>query len=180
MLSITRARPIPTTAVLLAGITAFAVGFLALQPGVPRTNVHAQTDCTQPSEAGCPIALESTITASLTEGTATHNWLLNVNDSSDFTVNLTNLPGNYQLWVYAPNNDLLGLSTNDGTTDEKVQVTNQGVGVYWVTVNSQNGDANEAPYTLFSSTMARTVVVPAASYDAPATTVRTGSYRTSP
>jgi len=188
-----RVRSMPTPAVFLAGAAAFAVGLFSVLSSTPSHDAYAQGDCTtpdagcpftqntctQPSESGCPIALDATVTATLSDATVSHNWLLNVTDSADFTVYLTNLPANYQLWVYGPDGSLLGLSNNDGTTDEKIVVPNKGVGTYWVTVNSQNGDVNASPYTMYSSTVAATTVIPIASYEAPVP-ARFGSYRTAP
>ena len=93
--------------------------------------------------------------------------------------NLVNQPGNYELWVYAPDNTLLGISSDDAIVDRKVQVTNQGVGNYWVVIKSHNGDCSANPYTLYSSTITAVTAIPISSYDATPVT-RTGGYRTAP
>ena len=177
MPSTTSARSISTPAVVLSGIAAFGIGLFAVFSGAPSPRVLAQSDCAQPSADGCPMALDSTVSAALSDASATHKWQLNVSDSADFTVTLKNLPADYQVSVAGPDGTALGSSSNPGTQDEIVQITNVGVGTYIVTITSQSGDASDQPYTLIASNVSlTTVAVPAASYDAPPT-VRFSSYR---
>jgi hypothetical protein len=119
------------------------------------------------------MSLDSTVQAAITDPAAAHKWLLNVSDSADFTVTLKNLPGDYHFAVYGPDSALLAESADPGTADKSVNITNQGIGAYSITIDSA-GDASETPYTLIAANVALTTAVPLNSYDAP---TRFSSYR---
>ena len=61
------------------------------------------------------MELNSQVTAALTDPAAIHNWLLRVPVNNDFTVVLTQLPGDYELSVWGPDGQLLGSSNFGGT-----------------------------------------------------------------
>ncbi len=148
------ARNTPMLVIAFVGIAAFAVGVFTTQWSAPATGALAQEACAQPSASGCPMELQTPVGAALNDATTTHNWLLNVTNGQDFTVALTNLFADYQLWVYGPDNSLLGLSNNPSTQDEVLTVSNIGIGSYWIVVDSPSGEASEEPYTLVVTTVA--------------------------
>jgi hypothetical protein len=158
--------------VVLLGIGAFAAALVVAFGRHPATRVLAQDACAQPSSSGCPIELDAIAQAAITDPAATHNWLLNVPGTNDIVVALGNLGGDYQLWVYGPDNSLLGISNNPGNANEEVRATNVGTGTYWIVVDSPSGQASELPYTLFATNAApQAAPAPAptfSSYSAPA------------
>jgi hypothetical protein len=158
--------------VLFLGIGAFAAALFVAFTRQPAPHVLAQPTCSQPSSDGCRIELEYVAQGSITEPTAKHNWLLNVQVNTDVVVALGNLAGDYQLWVYGPDNSLLGISNNPGNANEEVRATNVGTGTYWVVVDSPSGQVSEAPYTLFA--------IAAAPQEGPAAAPTFGSYTTQP
>ncbi|MEA2641382.1 MAG: hypothetical protein QOF51_2776 [Chloroflexota bacterium] len=184
MPAMTHARSIPTLTVILAAITIFAVGLMVSLSSTSSMRAHAQSDCSQPASDGCPVDLNSLVQASLTDASTTHNWLVNVQVANDFTVTLTNLPGDYEVTVYGPDPDyvLLGQSNNPGTQDEVVGVSNIGPGTYWITVDSPSGDASDDPYTLLVTSVPVVVeATPAPANEAPTpgpTAVSFGAYGT--
>jgi hypothetical protein len=170
----TNTRSVPMVMAVISGIAAFAVGVLVTFSGAPSPRVLAQSDCTQPSGDGCPMALDSTVSAAMNDASASHKWLLNVSDSADFVVTLKNLPADYKATVASPDGTPLGEASAAGTADKSVQITNAGIGAYTVTITSQSGDASDSPYTLIASNVTLTTVVQTNSYDQPA---RVSSYR---
>ena len=145
------ARNTPMLVIAFVGIAAFAVGASTTLWRAPAPGAHAQEACAQPSESGCPMELQTPVGAALNDGTTTHNWLLNVTNDLNFTVALTNLYADFQLWVYGPDNSLLGLSNNPSTQDELLIIGNIGTGTYWIVVDSPSGEASEEPYTLVAT-----------------------------
>jgi hypothetical protein len=151
MSSLKRMRSSQTLPIVLLGVSAFtlALFFTTLTRG-PAVRVLAQTPCAQPSSAGCPMELDILAEAVISEPTAVHNWLLNVPLTNDITITLGSLAADYQLWIYGPDNSLLGISNNPGTASETINATNVGPGTYWVVVDSPSGAIAEQPYALFA------------------------------
>ena len=148
------ARKTPMLAIAFVGIAAFAVGAFTTLWRAPAPGAHAQDACAQPSASGCPMEIQTPVQAALNDATTTHNWLLNVTNDLNFTVALTNLYADFQLWVYGPDNSLLGLSNSPSTQDEVLTVGNIGTGTYWIVVDSPSGEASEEPYNLVATTVA--------------------------
>jgi hypothetical protein len=144
-------RAISTPIVILAGIAAFAIALLITLSRTPAPGAHAQDSCSQPSDGGCPMELNGSVSAALTDPTAVHNWLLRVPVNNDFTVVLTQLSGDYRLSVWGPDGTLIGSSNFGGTEDEIVLVTNTGTGSYRIVVDSPSGDASSDPYLLLAT-----------------------------
>jgi hypothetical protein len=147
-------RSLPTLAIVLAGIAAFTVGLSAVFWKAPASEAQAQEICAQPSQTGCPMQLDIPVAAALNDPATTHNWLLNVITQNDLRIVLTNLPADYQLWVYGPGDSLLALSNNPGTQDEVVNVGFIGIGFYWIVIDSPSGESSELPYTLNATPVA--------------------------
>lgn len=155
-----------TPAAIIVGIAVFVAGLVASLSRGTGPGVHAQPDCVQPAESGCPLGLNNIVQASLTDATSTHNWLLEVPTGDDFILTLTSVPGDYDLTVYGPDSSLRGVAEGVGASDKMIQVGNIGVGTYWVTVSSPRGDASATPYTLIAASM---VTIPFTTYGAPPT-----------
>lgn len=136
--------------ILLLGVGAFALALVAGLARSPAPRVRAQETCVQPSAAGCPLELDTVAQAAITEPGAVHNWLLNVQVPNEILVSLGNVGGDYQLWVYGPDNSLLGISNNPGTENELLNVPNVGPGTYWIVVDSPKGETSDLPYALFA------------------------------
>lgn len=151
MSSTTAERPVPTPVVILVGLAVFGGGLLAALLRGPSPAVRAQDECVQPAVSGCPMALNSAVEAALGDPTVTHNWLLSVADANEFTVILTNLPGDYGLSVYGPDDSLLGTQNAAGTEDEVLWIGDAAAGTYWVVVDSPSGESSEAAYTLIAT-----------------------------
>ena len=151
MSTLNQVRSSQTLPVVLLGISAFAIAlFLSTLTRDPVVRVLAQTPCAQPSAAGCPMELDLLAEGVIAEPTAVHNWLLNVPVTNNVVVTLGSLAADYQLWVYGPDNSLLGISNNPGIASETVNATNVGPGTYWIVVDSPSGATAEQPYALFA------------------------------
>ncbi|HTY08815.1 MAG TPA: clostripain-related cysteine peptidase, partial [Candidatus Edwardsbacteria bacterium] len=86
----------------------------------------------------------------ITSGTAYNSYIysngdidyysLNVTMAGAITVNLTNLPGDYDLYLYSTDGTTqLGSSTNSSTTAEAINYTATAAGTYYVKVIGYNG-----------------------------------------
>lgn len=154
MIAATYPRSI-STLIILVGAAAFAVGLTTMffrgpTPGA-RAQAVEQTDCVQPSEDGCWVALDVPVQAILNDPSVAHNWLVDIPEGMDFSVAAANLPADLQLWVYGPDGSLLHHSNKPGYLDEIVQVSNAGAGAYWIVVDSPGGEAGNDPYTLLAT-----------------------------
>jgi hypothetical protein len=151
MSTLNKVRSSQTLPIALLGISAFTLAlFVNTLTRGPVVRVLAQTPCAQPSSEGCPMELDLLAEAVIAEPTAVHNWLLNVPGSNNIIVTLGSLAADYQLWVYGPDNSLLGISNNPGIASETVNATNVGPGTYWIVVDSPSGEIAEQPYALFA------------------------------
>jgi hypothetical protein len=104
-------------------------------------------DC-DPSGSGCPIRFDEGASAALVDPSDAHIWWLTVPIAGSFRVYLTNLPGDYRLYVYAPDGNVAGQSSNPGSADEILDVPVAVPGDYAVFVDSPLGDVSGAPYLL--------------------------------
>ncbi|HZT05799.1 MAG TPA: PPC domain-containing protein [Chloroflexota bacterium] len=160
-------RSLSARLAVLAGLSAFAIGMFANAVLIADPRAEAQDDCTQPSDSGCPMGMNTPFQAALTDPSTQHTWLLDVADTTDFTVTLTNLAGDYELTVYGPDGSLYGSSDNGGTQDEVVPVTNLGVGTYTVVVDSLSGDSSDTPYTVIATQAAPPTPITFTTYGTP-------------
>jgi len=150
-------RAISNPMVILSGIAAFvaALSFTLLRASAP--GAYAQVSCSQPSSAGCPMELNSSVSAALTDPTAVHSWLLRVPVNNDFTVVLTQLSADYELSVWGPDGALVGSSNFGATEDEVIGVTNKGTGTYRIVVDSASGESSADPYLLLATTVSEII-----------------------
>ena len=95
----------------------------------------------------------------ITPGVAIQAYICDANDQDwfrfntsagqDITVDLTNLPQDYDLELYDPGNNLAGYSNAGGTNDEHIDHTAGSTGAYRVHVYGYSGAYDAAnPYTL--------------------------------
>lgn len=82
--------------------------------------------------------------------TSDEDWFKVYHPNTDpIDVILTDLAGDYDLYVYGPNG-FYGSSTNSGTADEGGTIYPDAAGYWYFRVNSPNGDASATkPYTLW-------------------------------
>jgi len=165
-------RPLPMLIALLFGAGAFAIGLATALTRGPILPVHAQDTCVQPSSTGCPMEISFVAQSAIMDPAQSDNWLLNVNIPDELLVSLGTLGGDYQLAVYGPNNALLGISNNPGTTNEELRIPNAGQGTYWIVVDSPAGQVSELPYALIAVAAAplepaAPAAVPFGAYEAP-------------
>ena len=166
------ARPFPMLLAMLLGAGAFAVGLVTAVTRGPVLPVHAQDTCVQPSSSGCSIELSFVGQSVISQPTQVDNWLLNVNVPNEIVVSLGGLGADYQLWVYGPDNSLLGISNNPGTADEVLRVPNVGPGAYWIVVDSPAGQVSDLPYAVIgvaaaAPEAAAPAAVPFGTYEGP-------------
>src|SRR5260370_15079595 len=124
--------------------------FLLVASNVP-TSLAQLDDCAQPSLVGCPIRINSTVTAVLSNGDDVHLWTVAVSRQQSLHIVLGGLVADYDLHVYATNQALIGESTYDDTRDHVVDVQNPDPGTYLIYVNSARGELSDQPYTLQAS-----------------------------
>ncbi|MBM2812877.1 MAG: uncharacterized protein HW416_3636 [Chloroflexi bacterium] len=64
---------------------------------------------------------------------------------------MTDLPADFRMYLYGPDNSLVGLSDNLGRADEVFEVLDAIVGRYQLVVDSPRGEAADSPYQLMWS-----------------------------
>ncbi|MBL0155001.1 MAG: pre-peptidase C-terminal domain-containing protein [Chitinophagaceae bacterium] len=108
---------------------------------------------TTATQAGCVTAFEANETqataATISANTATSAAIGSATDidwyrvvttaTGNFSVTLTNLPGDYDLYVYNSAGTQIGSSTAGGTGNETVTLTNQAAGTYYARVIGFSG-----------------------------------------
>ena len=96
-----------------------------------------------------PIAPGVAIQAYICSATDNDWFKFNVAAGQQITVDLTNLPQDYDLALYDPSNTQVGESAGGGTADEYIEHTASSTGAYRVYVHGYGGNFDTAnPYTL--------------------------------
>lgn len=145
---------------LLVGIGLFAV--TVLWPFAQNASLASQAsllafqepECVQPADVGCPIFFGAPASAVLDDNGVTHLWLLFVPEGTSFEVWLTDLPTPYELALYAPDDSLLGIATNEDSDLVLLALEAAGEGQYSITVASPFGELTGDPYTLLAASAA--------------------------
>jgi hypothetical protein len=136
---------------LMGGVLALApvVLLLAVGGAGPQVRPALADACQQPADGGCPLELNQAVTAVLVDPNTVHTWRFTRTQAASVHIALTNLPVDYDLHVYAADGTLLGESTNEGTQDDVVDLSDAATGTYMVYVNSPRGEVDPTnPYTL--------------------------------
>ncbi|MET0395164.1 MAG: reprolysin-like metallopeptidase [Chitinophagaceae bacterium] len=114
--------------------------------------------------AAATVAVNTAISAAIGSSTDIDYYKVVTTATSNFTITLGNLPGDYDLYFYNSSGTQLGSSTAGGTSSESITYNNAAAGTYYVRVIGYNG--------VFSTTVcynlnagAATVTGCASSYD---------------
>lgn len=115
----------------------------------------ATTTCTDAYEsnntrsASKTIAVNTNISA-IISSTTDQDWFKFTTTSTlkNIRVTLSNLPADYDLYLYNPSGTLLVKSENGSTTSETLKYNNAAVGTYYVLVKGYNGANSPTCYTL--------------------------------
>jgi hypothetical protein len=99
--------------------------------------------------SACPLRANTPVAGFLPVSGATDTYVFNVVDSADYTIDLSNLPADYDLYLADSNGTLLSQSVQEGVVPERIEQTLQ-AGTYYVYVNvDPERDADPTnPYTL--------------------------------
>ena len=148
---LTASRLLSVFGIPLVGIAAFAFGLVVSTSRSADDRAHAQDECVQPSETGCPLVANTPVQAALETPTDSHTWLFSIVGVPDFSVSLIGLPGNYSLSVFRPDGSLLAMSNTPGLQDEVVRAIGADDGTYTIIVSSPDGDSSPISYTVFAN-----------------------------
>lgn len=98
------------------------------------------------------IPLNTNVNGTISSSTDIDWYKFNVTTAGTITVTLTNLPANYNIYLYNSSGTLLGSSTNSGTTNESISYS-ASTGLYGVKVSAPSGVFNTTScYQLLVST----------------------------
>ncbi len=109
------------------------------------TTTAAQANCVTAYEANdsqataALIATNSAISAAIGTATDIDYYRVTTTATSNFTITLTNLPGDYDLYFYNSAGTQIGSSMAGSTSNETITLTNQAAGTYYVRVIGYNG-----------------------------------------
>jgi hypothetical protein len=108
--------------------------------------------CVGPADArgsACPLRADTPIAGFLPVSGATDAYVFNISDSADYTIDLSDLPADYDLYLSDSNGTLLSQSVQEGVAPEHIEQSLQ-AGTYYVYVHVDEGrDADPTdPYTL--------------------------------
>ncbi len=168
------------TSVTLSGLTASTAYDWRVRTNCSSSSSTYSTGTftTTATPPGCSTAYEANGTlataAAISTGTAVSAAISPSGDidyykvtttaTSNFSITLTNLPGDYDLYFYNSAGTQIGSSEAGGTTSETITLSNQAAGTYYVRVIGYNG-ANSAAVCYNLTVNATTVTGCASSYD---------------
>jgi hypothetical protein len=103
----------------------------------------SNTDAYEPNDslsaAYGPISSGTVYNGYISSGTDTDWFKFNVNSTGTINLSLTNLPGDYDIYLYNSAGSLVAFSENAGTTSESVSYNATSTGTYYVEVFGYNG-----------------------------------------
>lgn len=130
----------------------------------PSSGCVSAYEANETQGAAATIAVNTAISAAIGSSTDIDYYKVVTTATSNFTVTLGNLPGDYDLYFYNSAGTQIGSSTAGGTSSESITYNNAAAGTYYVRVIGYNG--------VFSTTVcynlnvgATTVTGCASSYD---------------
>ncbi|UEG50174.1 T9SS type A sorting domain-containing protein [Ferruginibacter lapsinanis] len=109
------------------------------------TTAAVTTTCTTAYEANetlataAAIATGTPISAAIGSSTDIDYYKIVTTTTGNITVALSNLPGDYDLYVYNAAGTQLGASENASTTNESIALTSQAAGTYYIKVIGYSG-----------------------------------------
>lgn len=169
-----------STSVALSGLTASTAYNWRVRTNCSTSNSTYSTAnfTTAAPPSGCVNAYEANGTqataATIPTGTAVSAAISPSGDvdyykvtttaTSNFSITLTNLPGDYDLYFYNSAGTQIGSSTAGGSSNESITLNNQAAGTYYVRVIGYNG-ANSSTVCYNLTVNATAVTGCASSYD---------------
>jgi hypothetical protein len=97
----------------------------------------------------CPLRADTPVAGFLPTPGSTDTYVFSVNDATDYTIDLSNLPADYDLYLADDNGTLLSQSVQEGVVPERIEESLQ-AGTYYVYVSvdpDREADPT-SPYTL--------------------------------
>ncbi len=85
------------------------------------------------------IPVNTVIQAAIGTSTDVDYYKFTTSASSNFSITLTNLPADYDLYLYNSAGTQIGSSTAAGTSSESITLSNQAAGTYYVRIFGYNG-----------------------------------------
>jgi hypothetical protein len=84
--------------------------------------------------SACPLRVDTPVAGFLSTSGATDTYAFNVGDSADYTIDLSNLPADYDLYLADSNGTLISQSAQEGVVPEHIEQSLQ-PGTYYVYVH---------------------------------------------
>lgn len=104
---------------------------------------NSNTDAYEPNDslsaAYGPISSGAVYNGYISSGTDTDWFKFNVNSTGTISLSLTNLPGDYDIYLYNSAGSMVAFSENAGTTSESVSYNATSTGTYYIEVVGYNG-----------------------------------------
>jgi hypothetical protein len=123
--------------------------FVLVAGAAPQLRPALADACQQPADNGCPVEMNQAVTTVLVDPNTVHTWRFTLIQPASVHLALTHLPADYDLHVYTGDGTLVGESTNEGTQDDMVDLSDTAADTYMVYVNSPRGEVDPThPYTL--------------------------------
>jgi hypothetical protein len=113
--------------------------------------------------AAATVATNTNLSAAITTSTDQDWFKITLAATSNMSVKLTGLAGDYDLVLYNSAGTQIGLSENGSTTSETINTTNYAAGTYYVKVFGYNGANSATCYTLNIGATGSAVTCPGAS-----------------
>ncbi|MGV3487943.1 MAG: M4 family metallopeptidase [Tuberibacillus sp.] len=130
-----------------AEYNAVADGYAAVGIGSP-SGGGSGTDAYEPNDsmnsAYGPLASGSTYQSYISSASDVDYYQFTTSQSGSITVNLSGLPGDYDLYLYNSSGALVAQSTNGGTTSESISYSAASAGTFYVKVEGYNGASSTA------------------------------------
>ncbi len=125
-------------------------------------------NCT-PVVSTCPLQLDQSVSAVITSAATTHRWYIDLNESSNLRIELTDLPTDYDLFVTGPGG-LNESSTRAGRADDVVAIQAAARGRYEIAVRpALSVTPTNQPYRLTVRRGAAAISTPTGSSATPTT-----------
>jgi hypothetical protein len=126
------------------------VAVCLFREGTP-PRILAQSDCVQPTQAGCQIELGRPAIAVLSGPLDIHTWWLHLDTPGAVTILLANLHADYGLVVVPVHAPSAAEPAEVGDSVVFVAMERAPAGDYLISVSTRSGEVSEQPYLLLAS-----------------------------
>jgi tetratricopeptide (TPR) repeat protein len=147
--SLTSSRPYRILASRPGGLTTGATATTSITPGTSAlASASPSAAACMPGPVACPLPLGQMVSGVLTGSSAAHHWYVDFSGLGNLTIDLTDLPADYDLFVNGPNG-LSQSSTHASRDNDSVTFTSAPAGRYTVEVRAASGvTPSSLPYKL--------------------------------